>query len=175
MKKIPAILSAVLIMIAFSGCGNEETLLPPDYLSWERTTETELDYPIPGHENHYRRIFINQTGTEVRISGEGSEISYQYPSGTVIIKEVYDAPQYTPQSKPVMLTAMVKDPDHPEARSGWVWVVKNLEEDSEQIITEEFCVTCHAAANTPHPYGDGNKEGHFLDFVFFPYTEPEDE
>jgi len=159
----------VFTVFLLFNCTTDKTLLPDEHLSWQRTTEIELDYPIPGHEDHYRRIFINDIGRSVQVSEEGSEVSYRYPPGTVIIKEVYDEAAYNPQSKPALLTAMVKNPEHPDARSGWVWVVKNLEKGTEEIIEEEFCVTCHAAANTPHPYGDKNISGEFRDFVFFPY------
>ena len=66
---------------------------------------------------------------------------------------------------------MLKRPGHPQARAGWLWIVKDIPSGKETIISEEFCVTCHANANERHPYGDRNPTEDFRDFLFFPYPD----
>jgi hypothetical protein len=142
-------------------------LIPQNYVSWQRTTEVELNYPIPGHENNYRRIFINSRGMNFTAKEQNGKLRYSFPEGTVIVKEIYQGFDPAEEEEPVRLTAMVKRPDDERARGGWLWVLKPLESGKEQVITGEFCVTCHSNANEPHPYGDGNPREEFRDFVYF--------
>ena len=165
--------TSICLPLLLTGCAEEgrEPLLTADYSGWDRTTETELDYPIPGHEDNYRRIYIDQTGTNIRITTAEDGVRHSYPEGTVIIKEVFEGSDYQEGSEPVMLTAMVKRPSDPAARGGWLWVVKDLSTGRETVMETKFCVTCHANANEQHPYGDGNPDGAFRDFVFFPFSD----
>jgi len=165
---------ACLGLTLLGGChqGQGRPLLPADYAGWARTTEEILDYPIPGHEDRGRRIYINPRGRQVRVGSESGRVSWSYPEGTVIIKEIFGGLEIREADKPVMLTAMVKDPEHPQARGGWVWVMKDLSAGDERIIDWEFCIDCHANANEPHPYGDKNEANEFRDYVFFPYRRP---
>lgn len=171
---VKLLLSAVLIPLYFlvmlSSCAEKPTgpLVPAEYAGWETTTKVELNYPIPGHENNYRKIFINSIGENPAITTQAEKTHYDYPEGTVIIKEIYPGLTYIPGSKPAALTVMVKARNNPKSRGGWLWIVKDLASQKESIITQEFCVTCHGNANEPHPYGDGNPEGFFRDYVFFP-------
>lgn len=166
----PLFMILPLVMAAAVSCskGIPKTLVPADYSGWGTTTTTELNYPIPGHENNYRKIFINDTGFTVDVRDSGGKILYDYPDGTVIIKEIYQGMSITPGSKPMVLTVMIKDRENPKARGGWLWIVKNLASGDENIISQEFCITCHTNANEPHPYGDGNKDSIFRDYAFFP-------
>jgi hypothetical protein len=167
MKKLTVIL-AVVLLGACSG-GRVKKYLPDDYSGWEKTTNTVLNYPISGHENHFRIPYINETGEKPEITVKNNRKYYNYPPGTIIIKEVYDkltAP--APGEKPIMLTAMVKTPDDPNALGGWVWIVKTPQ-NKEIIFKSDFCITCHNDANSAHPYGDKNPDGEFRDYVFFPY------
>lgn len=159
------------LVVSLGGCRKEEAgpLLPGEYRSWDRTTDQVLDYPIPGHEDRGRRILINSTGTGAAASSESHRVSWEYPAGTIIIKEIFAGQEVREAEQPLMLTGMVKDPDHPQARGGWVWVVRDMTTGGEQIIDWEFCVDCHANANEPHPYGDRNEDNEFRDYVFFPY------
>ena len=157
------------ISLVFSACsGEKETAyVPDDYSSWQQTTDIELRYPIPGHEDNYRRIYINPEGLEFRSEMSNGGRQYFFPEGTVIIKEVYDGFNPAPGETPRQLTVMVKKADHPDALGGWLWIVKNPGEPGEHIVTNEFCLTCHSNANEPHPYGDRNPESEFRDYVFF--------
>jgi len=146
-------------------------LVPADYASWERTTERDLDYPVPGHEDHRRRIYLNQSGEDVRITERQGRAVHEYPEGTVIVKEVYAGLQLRQGEAPFQLTVMIKKPKDPLARGGWLWVMRDTASGMEKIIDYEFCFDCHANANEPHPYGDKNPRGEFRDYVFLPYRK----
>lgn len=152
------------ILLLLSGCSNRknEPLVPDDYGGWKETTDIELNYPIPGHENNYRKIFINDIG--LKRTGP----PHDYPDGTIIIKEIYEGFDYNAGRKPMMLTVMIKDRENPLARGGWLWIVKDSATKEENILTQEFCITCHGNANEEHPYGDLNMNNEFRDYVFFP-------
>ncbi len=173
MKKFVFLLAVSVIIFSAAGCRKKETaqlLVPEHYTDWAITAD-HLNYPIPGHESHYRRIFINPTGEKVTTEKKNGRLFYTYPKGTVIIKEIY--PTLTPakDTKPISLSVMIKDPENPKARDGWVWIIKDLKKNTEKIIDYEFCFDCHTNANEPHPYGDGNPQGDFRDYVFFPYKK----
>jgi hypothetical protein len=170
MKILPSVL---LILFCLFSCAEQKPaqLVPDDYSYWERLTDTELNYPIPGHMDNYRIPYINEIGENVSIKNEGGRIVYDYPEGTIIIKEIYAGPEYQDGDKPTALTVMVKDPDSPLARGGWIWIMKSLDSGKEIINTDGFCVNCHNDANENHPYGQGNPNEDFRDCVFFPYSK----
>jgi len=150
-----------------------DALVPDNYTSWDGTADTTLDYPIPGHADTFRRIYINDTGQNVQVEQVGNRKVYRYPEGTVIVKEIYESQPASAEDSPTRLTAMVKDPDHEAASGGWVWVMKDPKTGNEDIQRTAFCLSCHNNANEPHPYGDRNAGGEFRDFVFFPYRAAE--
>jgi hypothetical protein len=168
------LLPMLIAALTLTACEKQQPrpLLSEDYEGWGSTTRLILDYPVPGHENRGRRIFINTEGTEATTRSEGGRVFWDYPPGTIVLKEIYANLDIEEGERPIMLTGMVKDPEHPRARGGWIWVVKDLGSGSEQIIDWEFCVDCHANANEPHPYGDRNEDNEFRDYVFFPYRRP---
>jgi len=143
--------------------------VPTDYAAWKRTTLQALDYPVPGHEDPRRRIFINPIGAGMRSQERQGRVFQEYPEGTVILKEVYASLEFRPGEAPFQLMAMIKEPRDPRARGGWLWVVRDTATGLERVFDYEFCVDCHANANEPHPYGDRNPRTEFRDYVFFPY------
>ena len=156
-----------------TGCTKDEKIsIPRDYSEWQRTTTIELDYPIPGHENNYRIIYINAIGEDPRVENQEGKKQITFPKGTIIVKEIYSGFDYTPGDKPAMLTVMVKAPDDPSNRGGWLWIVQNEEEGTQRVLDSEFCITCHTNANEEHPYGDNNPNEEFRDYVFFLPKEP---
>jgi len=157
-------------ILLFSGCdgGKNEPLVPEDYSGWSRTTEEELDYPIPGHESHYRRIFINDIGKTYTITESDGRTIHEYPEKTIIIKDIYPGLTYEPGDEPVMQTVMIKNSEHEHSRGGWLWVVKDPETGTETVMDDPFCLTCHSSANEKHPYGDKNTDDEYRDYVFFP-------
>jgi hypothetical protein len=143
-----------------------------EYRRWEQPIEETLDYPIPGHENNRRRVFISPAGTGVSASRRQTRVYWEYPEGTIIVKEIIAGLQGPDSDVPFQITAMIKAAEDPRSRGGWVWVVKSLDGGEETIVDWEFCFDCHANANEPHPYGDGNPQNEFRDYVFLPYRRP---
>ena len=163
----------ILLLFLFS-CANEkeEILVPDDYSDWKLLTKTELNYFVPGHESRYRIPYINSIGEEVEIKEDADgKKEYNYKKGTIIIKEIYPTLTLRDGDKPIMLTVMVKNPEHPNAQGGWVWIVKQLDNNKEIQFKSDMCVNCHAGANGPHPYDDGNPPGEFRDYVFYPWRK----
>lgn len=143
--------------------------IPTDYRSWRMTTETALNYPVPGHEDHFRKIYINPTGEKFTRTVTNNRVFCKFPEGTIIIKEIYAGLEEPgSQENPVTLTVMMKDAEHPEARGGWVWLAQNYATKETNVLDYELCVDCHANANERHPYGDGNPDQEFRDYVYFP-------
>lgn len=170
MKTIGTLILLSFIFPLFS-CNEKELppLVPDDYTGWSRVNEVELDYPIPGHMDNYRVIYINDTGKTYTVDNRGDRKYLLYPEGTIIVKEIYGSSSPPEGEKPDFLDVMVKDSSHPLSREDWVWIVKDIETKEETVLTQEFCVTCHSNANEEHFYGKGNENGDFRDFVFFPY------
>lgn len=143
-------------------------LVPGDTAGWRATTSVRLDYPVPGHEERYREIRMSPAGFAYLESGSGSPGGrLDFPDGTVIVKDIYATSRPAPGEPPVMVTAMVKAPGDPDARGGWLWVVKDLASGGEKRMVGDFCVRCHANANERHRYGTGNPEGAYADYVFY--------
>jgi len=168
------ICTSILLLLFLFSCSEKkiEKLIPDDYKSWKLLTETKLNYYVPGHESRYRIPYINPIGENVEISknSEGKNV-YNYKKGTIIVKEIYKTLELKEGESPIMLTVMVKEPDHPNAQGGWVWVVKDMESNKEIQFKSDMCVRCHAGANGPHPYADKNPNSEFRDYVFYSYKK----
>lgn len=176
-QSMPTLWAALLLTVLLTlltGCSRQETVdfIPADYRSWPRTTNTTLQFPIPGHEDNLRKIYINPEGLDYDRELEDGKLHYFFPEGTVIVKEVYDGFDPAPDEPPKQLTVMVKKPEHPKAQGGWLWIVAPSAEGRENIVENEFCLTCHSNANEQHPYDDGNPREQFRDYVFY-LPEPE--
>jgi len=166
------VIFVVIVGLTFSMVACQQTPqvpdIPEDYRTWHLTTDIVLDYPVPGHENHFRKIYINPHGEGFKITQKNNRAYCEFPEGTIIVKEIYGGTTTpAPQDLPVLLTVMIKDPEHPESRGGWVWLSQNYETKETHVIDYEFCVDCHANANEQHPYGDGNPDQEFRDYVYF--------
>jgi hypothetical protein len=157
-------LAAALLLC---GCAKHEIYAPPDYTSWARTTDVVLDYPIPGHENRLRIPRMNSKGFTAAPTRSGGRLAWSFPEGTVIVKEVYASAKPAQGEKPIQLTIMAKEPGDEHAQGGWVWLTRDLPDGKETVFTGNFCVTCHENANEQHPYGDGNPNEDFRDYVYF--------
>lgn len=170
MKGFGLILLTVLAISACSPEGELKNLLPATLEGWSRTTQIPLNYPIPGHMDNYREIFINPIGETVVRNERAPGEPWNYPSGTIIAKIIYKGSSPGPEEVPTAITAMVKAPEDSRSQGGWVWVMKDLSTGQERVFTEEFCLSCHGDANESHPYGSGNPGREFRDYVFFPYN-----
>ncbi|MFW6251448.1 MAG: cytochrome P460 family protein [Alkalispirochaetaceae bacterium] len=164
------LLLPLLLLTGCQGSERADLLVRTEHDGWARTTTDSLSFPVPGHGSGERRIFINEVGERVEPPSSREE-GWDYPQGTVILKEVYPSPDPPQDAPPDSLAIMVKQPDHPMSRGGWVWIVKQPGSGEERIFTEQFCITCHANANEKHPYGDGNAREEFRDYVFYPYSD----
>jgi hypothetical protein len=151
-----------------SGCAKSaEIYAPPEYVNWRRTTDVVLDYPIPGHMDRFRIPRMNDLGFAAKPATVGGKLRWDFPEDTVIVKEVYASSKPAPGDKPIQLTIMAKDPGDPRAQGGWLWYTKDLPDGKETLFEGNFCITCHANANEQHPYGDGNPNEEFRDYVYF--------
>jgi hypothetical protein len=168
--KIPMFLIGVMILAGFlSGCEEEAqvSLVPRNYSSWGSTVDEVLEYQIPGHTQALRKIYINRIGTTVTPQDMEGRVTYDYPEGTVLLKENYtNADDATPNN----ITVMIKDAKNPDAKGGWVWINKNVASGGERIFSNEFCFSCHQNANERHPYGDRNSRREFRDYVYYPWN-----
>lgn len=167
MRKVMALISVCALLLISCAESTQSSFIPVDYPEWTQTTDEILNYSIPGHGSGLRKIFINGLGLEYREELDNGRMTYNFPNGTLIVKEVYSSPNPADSDEPFQLTAMYKDPGHPLQRGGWLWIVKNMSNGSETILNEEFCFTCHNNANESFPYGDGNPFQAFQDFVFY--------
>lgn len=160
-----ALCCGALFALILAGCAEapSEPLLSVEYTGWRQSTSMQLDFPVPGHGAGLRRIFVNDIGFETAPAADGSII---YPDGTIFIKEVYADPAPADGASPMMLTAMVKNATHEDALEGWIWVMRDPASGEETRVTDSYCLTCHANANEEHPYGTGNGEEAFRDFIF---------
>ena len=166
----PIVMAALAAMTVLAGCTSPKKAAAystPDYLSWARTTDIVLNYPIPGHQDRLRIPRMNAVGFSTQPSVDSGKRRWDFPAGTVIVKEVYAAPKPTAAEKPIQLTIMVKAPKDPHSQGGWLWITRNLPGGAESVFMGNFCITCHANANEKHPYGDGNPTEEFRDYVFF--------
>lgn len=143
-------------------------MVPSNYKGWDSTVSGPLTILIPGHNSPLRKIYINDIGKNVKVTIENGANKYDYPEGTIIVKEIFSDAEgrQTPT-----LTVMIKNPSHPQARGAWLWISKNIEMDEERIFSDEYCFACHQNANERHPYGDKNIEEEFRDYVYYPYSE----
>jgi hypothetical protein len=169
MKALLAGLCALALSSALCGCvkAAEEIYAPDDYPGWARTTAILLNYPIPGHENRLRIPRMNAKGFTAAPRAQGGKLVWDFPEDTTIVKEVFASANPAPGEKPIQLTIMAKDPTDKRAQAGWLWITKDLPDGKETVFTGNFCVTCHANANEQHPYGDGNPNEDFRDYVYF--------
>lgn len=164
-------LYAVGILMGINACQRapDTPAIPEDYRTWRQTTDIVLDYPVPGHEDHFRKIYINPLGENFTVVQKNNRSFCEFPEGTIIVKEIYTSLKApAPQTLPVLLTVMIKDADHPKSRGGWLWLSQNYTTKETHVIDYEFCVDCHANANERHPYGDKNPDEEFRDYVYFP-------
>lgn len=163
-----ALSASVLAALLAGACGSStpQARVPSDWTSWRKPVDKILNYPIPGHGDKARVIYVNAPGWEY--AGRAGSGRLEFPDGTVVVKEVYASANPAPGEKPTTLDVMIKASKDPEARGGWLWIVKDLGSDKETVMTNTFCQTCHANANSAHPYGDKNPGGAFRDYLYFP-------
>ncbi len=83
------LVTAISFALALGLPAASAPLIPEGYRDWEKTTSEPLNYPIPGHLDHYRIPYINGIGKGVAVATREGRLSYTYPKGTIIVKEAY--------------------------------------------------------------------------------------
>ena len=168
-SSILRLLAIAAATAAFAACAARVPTVyaTPDYHSWQRTTNVVLDYPIPGHQDRFRIPRMNAVGFTAAPTMVNGKRRWEFPDGTVIAKEVYATSRPSPGAAPVQLTIMVKAPKDSRSQGGWLWLTRDLPDGAETVFMGNFCITCHANANEKHPYGDGNPNEEFRDYVYF--------
>jgi len=163
---IPGVIATVGMLFSCAA-GKTTVYATDDYHSWQRTTNVVLDYPIPGHQNRFRIPRMNAIGFSAQPTMANGKRTWNFPEGTVIVKEVYATTKPALGEKPIQLTIMVKASKDPHSQGGWLWITRDLPDGREAVFMGNFCITCHANANEKHPYGDGNPNEEFRDYVYF--------
>ena len=123
--------------------------------------------PIPGHMDRLRIPRMNAVGFTAKPAMDNGRMQWDFPPGTIIVKEVYRTSTPRPDEQPIQLTIMVKSPRDPHSQGGWIWLTRDLPDGKETVFTGNYCITCHANANEKHPYGDTNPKEEFRDYVYF--------
>ena len=118
-----------------------------DYKNWTKITDGRVSTGDPtgfignvhAGPSGYREIYVNSTGLA---TNQGSA-PYNYPAGTVIVKEQYASKAAWEAQKSPDLTIMVKvaDSDQPDA-ANWQWSPSYTSAPAKN----EFCAGCHAIA-----------------------------
>ena len=167
------IIAMFIAVVFLAGCGRKKVeinLVPESYRDWESTVEGPLTYQIPGHAMLKRITFINEIGQRVSAVEQSGRMTYDYPKGTIIVKEMYPTADST---EPDHLTVMIKDTEDAQSMVGWIWLIKDLKTGKERVFgIEDFCVACHRNANDRHPYGDRNVDSEYRDYVYYPWRSP---
>jgi hypothetical protein len=161
---------ALALLAAVFAVGCSHPLIPQEWATWEKGTPPMTVGPVAGHEEAFRTAYLNPTAEAARATMKDGKSSWNYPKGSIVLKAAYGGS--SPPGKgeaPKRLYAMIKDPDDPRAKAGWVWVVREGAAGAESVIDAPFCVDCHGYANQPNPYGDKNPDGELRDYVFLPY------
>lgn len=118
-----------------------------DYKSWTKITEGRTGTGDPtgfigavhkGPEG-YRDVYVNAVGKEAI---EGSA-PYNYPAGTVIVKEQFDdKAAWESGSKPGITVSLKVTDSHAPDKANWIW------SDSYKGTAGQsaFCSSCHSIA-----------------------------
>jgi hypothetical protein len=164
----PAAAFAVAALVFLTGCS--APLIPREWGSWEHLAPVTVSTPIPGHEEPIRSSYLNQVAESVTPQIQNGVSTTTYPAGSIIVKAGFKGSVLPGQSEsPAKLYAMVKRPEDPRARGGWIWVVRTGDDPREIVVDAPYCVDCHGYANKANPYGDKNPGGDFRDYVFIQY------
>lgn len=140
--------------VLVAGCASLPFLGKPDprwadYKSWTKITEGE---PSTGAsqalggvhmgEEGYRDVYVNDVGLEM-ITGDGP---YDFPEGTVVVKEQYENEAAWKAGKGAAHTISLKIADNPGTTSAdWNWAL-GYTGKVQAHIDDPNCVACHTAA-----------------------------
>ena len=145
-----ALMGSVLV----AGCASIPFLGKPDprwadYKSWTKITEGEpstgdsqaLGVVHMGAED-YRDVYVNDVGLAM-LTSDGP---YDFPEGTVIVKEQFANKADWESGKRVVHTISLKVADNPGTTSAdWNWAA-GYKGKAKAHIEDPNCVACHTAA-----------------------------
>lgn len=133
-----------------AGCASVNSVNPfakadtrwADYKSWQTASEVPTTGPSPGLGNVHqgpdgvRVVYVNAAGAAT-LNGDGP---YEYPEGTVLVKEQYASMADYDAGKTPDVTVSLKVANGPVARDNWQWAdsLKSSAGDSA------FCSGCHS-------------------------------
>ena len=145
---------AVMGSVLVASCASIPFLGKPDprgadYKSWTKITEGEpstgdsqaLGGVHMGAEG-YRDVYVNDVGLAMLTSGG----PYDFPEGTVIVKEQFENKADWEAGKRVAHTISLKVADNPGTSSAdWNWAA-GYKGKAQENIEDPNCVACHTAA-----------------------------
>lgn len=119
-----------------------------DFKTWTKITEgrtgtgdpTGLVASVHKGTNGYRDVYVN----DIALSTNQGSAPYNYPVGSVIVKEQFDDLAAFKSQNPTDLTIMVKvkESGNKEA-ANWAWAEAY---DAPLMPENAFCSSCHTAA-----------------------------
>lgn len=149
MKKIYAllILSLVASGCALIGGGGEADPRWADYKDWTKLNNTSITGDHSGflgglHEgsNGVREVYINDVG----LNAASGAAPYNYPVGTVILKEQYSSQRAVDSGRNPGITVMVKvSDDAANPAENWAW---SRGYTRTARVSDGFCSGCHTIA-----------------------------
>ena len=114
-----------------------------DYKSWRTVSDEPSTGPSLGlgavHKgpDGYRMVYVNDVAHDT-ITGEGP---YEYPEGTVIVKEQYEDRAAWESGEGAEVTVSLKVADVPEAGGdNWQWAAGYKSDAGDS----QFCSSCHS-------------------------------
>jgi len=118
-----------------------------DYRNWTKVTEGKVGTGDPtgyiGNVHRgpdgYRDVYVNDIGAAM-LAGEGP---YNFPAGTVIVKEQYKNQAAWESGKPGDVTVSVKTTSGDTvSKDNWIWAESYKSKAGES----QFCSGCHSIA-----------------------------
>lgn len=148
MKKIYLLILLPLIAVgcAFVSSGPADPRWV-DYKSWTMIHSKPITGDHTGFlgglhqgKNGLRQVYVNDTGLETSLG----EAPYQYPLGTVVVKEQYGSQSAFDSGKTPGLTIMVKVAENSaNPANNWAW---SRGYGKEAKVEDAFCSGCHTIA-----------------------------
>ncbi len=153
--KYPSVKAAVLVVAAsavITGCASMNPFSKPDerwadYKNWTKTTEGKTGTGDPtgfignvhmGAEG-YRDVYVNKVG-EAALTGSAP---YNFPAGTVIVKEQFENKAAWEAGKGAAITVSLKAKGGDEvSKDNWIWADSYKSKPGASV----FCSGCHSIA-----------------------------
>jgi len=145
---------AALSVVVITGCGAVSSVTAPfrdadtrwaEYKTWAKVSDGETGDPtnflgnLHKGPDGYRSVYVNDIGESVLL-GDGP---YEYPVGTVVVKEQYDSQaDYEADRKAGHTISLKVSDDAANPKDNWIWA------DSYKATAgaSNFCSGCHTIA-----------------------------